>query len=245
MGSSASKYNPEVTAEQLIQGIPVSVDVKLAKVIWSSRMVLTCTESGREYLVRLPHGVNGVVLFHDGPEKTFPICMVVHNANLMWTRFGIKLPATPREGMEPRTEFMKWSFKKAIHEIYWFELEVGRGSVRTFERFEWRRSHGEEVGSLDLKKWGWKLVRVPEENERSIAKKEDRVDGFSSDGGEVVAVWGNKRGYYDMGHFELRGLALKGEFGESFALMALASCIMIRVNTMRQTVNSNSGGGGC
>lgn len=240
MGSSASKYRPEITTEQLIRGIPLSVDAKFCYGVLGSKMVLTCSNSGREYLVRLPHGFDGVILFHDGPEKTFPVCMVMHNESLTWSRYSIVLPAIPREGKAPRVEYVMRSSKNVILDIYWFDLEVDRGNIRTYETFEWRKSHGEEVESLDVRRLGWKLVRIPMGDARYIAKRGERVDGFSSDGGEIVAVWGNKWGFHDKGHFELRGSGLKGELGQSFALMALASCIMIRINSKRRKARNNN-----
>lgn len=79
------------------------------------------------------------------------------------------------------------------------------------EKFEWRTSHGAEVKSVDG--WyGFKLVRL-----NGQAKEGANA---SSDGKEVVAVWGDTSGNH-IGTLEILGAAKDGELGDYFHLLAL------------------------
>ena len=78
------------------------------------------------------------------------------------------------------------------HETWDFVVAVLSGNERYVEKFEWRRSHGDETASLRDGKstYGWKLVRLHSgDSTGTRAKDESRVLGESSDGKEVVAVW--------------------------------------------------------
>lgn len=234
MGCSASKFEPEVTVTSLRGCIPTVVDVKFAKSTTKVLINLKNPQTGKNWAVCLPYGFCGPIIFYDGPTNADPVMMVVHHENKRGTRFGVKLPESPTEKRMQTSETLNWTCKLAKSEIYWFELDVGSESSRRMERFEWRRSRGKEVESLEVAKWGWKLVMVSTSRRNSNEKQPRhlREDGFASDGGEVVAVWGSKYGLYTLGHFELRGRGLSGELGETFALMALASSITIECNTI-------------
>lgn len=232
MGTSASKFVPEVTATTLKAGMPTVVDVKFAKSITKVLINLTSLQTGRHWMVWLPDGFHGPIIFHDGPTNADPIMMVVHHENKRGTKFAVKLPESPNEKRGPRSETFTWVCGLAKNELYWFEIDVGYETSRRTERFEWRRSHGSEVESLNMATWGWKLVMKPSLPRRqSIGKQPHlRSMGFASDGGEVVAVWGSSHGLNNLGHFELRGRGKTGELGESFILMALASSLTIECN---------------
>lgn len=78
------------------------------------------------------------------------------------------------------------------HETWDFVIAVVSGNERYVEKFEWRRSHGDETASLRDGKstYGWKLVRLQSGDSTSNHSGDDsRVLGESSDGKEVVAVW--------------------------------------------------------
>lgn len=78
------------------------------------------------------------------------------------------------------------------HETWDFVIAVVSGNEQYPEKFEWRRSHGDEIASLRDGKstYGWKLVRLQSGNPTgNLTKGDSRVLGESSDGKEVVAVW--------------------------------------------------------
>jgi len=78
------------------------------------------------------------------------------------------------------------------HETWDFVIAIVTGNERYAEKFEWRRSHGDETASLRDGKstYGWKLVRLHSGDSFSRNARDDsRVLGESSDGKEVVAVW--------------------------------------------------------
>jgi hypothetical protein len=78
------------------------------------------------------------------------------------------------------------------HETWDFVIAVVSDNERYVEKFEWRRSHGDETALLRDGKstYGWKLVRLQSGNSTgNLTKGDSRVLGESSDGKEVVAVW--------------------------------------------------------
>jgi hypothetical protein len=78
------------------------------------------------------------------------------------------------------------------HETWDFVIAIASGNEWNAEKFEWRRSHGDETASLRDGKstYGWKLVRFHSGDPTgSNARDDSRVLGESSDGKEVVAVW--------------------------------------------------------
>lgn len=78
------------------------------------------------------------------------------------------------------------------HETWDFVIAVVTGNERYPEKFEWRRSHGDETASLRDGKstYGWKLVRLHSgDSTINHVRDDSRALGESSDGKEVVAVW--------------------------------------------------------
>lgn len=230
MGCSASKFVQEVTDLPLKGAIPDALDVKFAKSMTKVLINLTNPQKGTHWLAWLPYGFTGPIIFYDGPTNTDPVMMVVNHENKRGTKFGVRLPGYLKEKRTQESETLTWSCGFVKSELYWFEFEVSPGRT---ERFEWRRSRGKEVESLDMAKWGWKLVMESHGARKNSSEKQSRKlreEGFASDGGEVVAVWGASYGLSKLGHFELRDRGL--ELGDSFALMALATSLTVECNTI-------------
>jgi hypothetical protein len=108
----------------------------------------------------------------------------------------ITIPATSRSDYDSQGDgeisepFRRHASLK--HETWDFVIAVVSGNEQYPEKFEWRRSHGDETASLrDGKRThGWKLVRLHSGDSTSSHTRDDsRVLGESSDGKEVVAVW--------------------------------------------------------
>jgi hypothetical protein len=127
------------------------------------------------------------------------------------------------------------------HETWDFVLAVMTGIERQAEKFEWRRTHGDEIASLRGGKstYGWKLVRLRASDSAGVDIKEDsRILGESSDGKEVVAVWtddtqtwfrGDEKGV--VGKLEFAGIGASvgnGGLGEQWKIFAMMSALHMR-----------------
>ncbi|KAI6091651.1 hypothetical protein F4821DRAFT_226573 [Hypoxylon rubiginosum] len=119
-----------------------------------------------------------------------------------------------------------------------FTMVVGEGGREHAETFEWRRSRGSEVHTIDKDKVarGYKLVRLSGEAPTGGhgGKRKERPIGESSDGKEVVAVWvtnDNKRDPERPDRkpfqFQLCGSGLTGTLGKHFAFVALMTALKI------------------
>lgn len=135
------------------------------------------------------------------------------------------------------------------HETWDFVLAITSGNERHAEKFEWRRSHGDETASLRDGKstYGWKLVRLHfGKSTNADAKDDSRAQGESSDGKEVVAVWtddtqtwfrGAEKGV--VGKFEFIGSGAasddSGGLGEQWKLFAALSALHMRQVNLQYT----------
>lgn len=230
MGSSVSI--PPVTATKLTMGIPTVVDTKIPRTFMGVSVVLTDPQHSHNWLVRLPSGFRGPIVFYDGPNDFDSVMMVSHHLDRQRLQFGITLPESPSEGRQVSTEILNVDEKMVKSDLYWFELKLTYGG--TTERFEWRRSNGKEVGDVGFGGKGWKLVKLPPFDQRTQENvpREDRELGLAGDGGEVVAVWKYRHSMSRTGHFELCGSGTT--LGQSFALMALATAITLECNVIRK-----------
>lgn len=229
MGCSVSL--PEVTAT-LSLPIPTMADTRIRG--WFKKTILITTSLNAQlWLVVMPRGYYGALIFHDGPSAEDQVIAVAHHLNFRRTRFEITLPT--------RTELLNVDRGFFRSDVYWFETVVGL--YDEIERFEWRRSNGKEVMCLAFATKGWKLVRVATVN-NDIEKmtREERERGYASDGAQVVAVWTSKRIFSKKGHFRL---LLAGEkLGPIFHMMALASALTLESNVIRREHNRQCGSGG-
>jgi hypothetical protein len=237
MGNADSKITPEISAQTAERSFPTNLKVTYEKSISKIVCFLSEPDSEPSYTVSLPQGFWGPMIFHDGPSDKHPVLATVKDESKWGNKFGVSLPASSKEGVESRPELVKYEMVSK-KERYWFGLEVGHGDQRRLDRFEWRHSHGTEVKSLGGSKWGWKLVRLGRNSgteEHDTAEVTGGNEALASDGGEIVAVWADATGLTltRVGEFQLLGSGATGELGQSFSLMALASCLCIWLTTMR------------
>jgi hypothetical protein len=186
------------------------------------------------YELSFDNGWRGNMTLHGGPSKYHPPLATVERTGEMHEYFAITLPALPP--YQQRTELLHCpaSWKQPW---FWFAMEIGDGQHRRVERFEWRRSRGSEVRSIaDQSRWGhagWKLLRMGDESNDSKDQKKSgaRMDGYSSDQKEVVAVWAHagtmKSARSKVGDFGYRGSGATGEFGQLWSIMAVMTCMCI------------------
>lgn len=226
------KSLPEVSATTFSLPMPTMADTRI-RGWFKKRILITTPESSQQWLVVMPRGYYGPLIFHDGPNVEDGVMAVAHHLNWRRTRFEISVPSL--------TQLLHADRGLWRNDIYKFETVVGVDE--DLERFEWRRSYGKEVRDLEFATRGWKLVRVATiAHDTEKKPREDREKGFASDGAQVVAVWTSKRIFSKKGHFEL---LLPGEkLGPTFHKMALATALTLECNVIRRGHNRQRGCGG-
>ncbi|KAJ5529274.1 hypothetical protein N7527_002667 [Penicillium freii] len=109
-----------------------------------------------------------------------------------------------------------------------FEISVGpKGTTR--ERFEWRKSHGNEIRELVGFSYGWKLVRLTGPVNNVAGSRKERARGYTSDGLEIVALiahnasWSMTKGF----RFAFMGAGLTGTMGENWEVVVVTSALQL------------------
>jgi hypothetical protein len=154
-------------------------------------------------------------------------------------------PSTSSEIKEPLRKHTSLT-----HETWDFVCPIDSDGEREVEKFEWRRSHGDETASLRDGKstYGWKLIRLHSNNESDLVSSESQVSGHSSDGKEIVAVWtddsltwfrGDEKGV--VGKFEFLGSGADDGLGEQWKLFAVVSALHMRRVGLQQAQSTASG----
>ena len=243
MGSSHSTHaTPQLPTGLAKRGMPPVLQVKL-KHSWS-RLTATVNEPGASpsYCLTLPEGWYGSMTLRDGPLETDTPIAHCDMKGKMQLENVISLPPPTTGDARTGKEILRYKWGK--REKYWFAMDVGEGSSRRVEKFEWRRSKGKEVRKLGQGSFGWKLVRLSPgdcEEDRRHEKSEDEgeeeaegdgeevADAVTSDGKEVVAVWANaslrRMSMTNVGELKLCGAGATGDFGLRWGLMVVMTCI--------------------
>jgi hypothetical protein len=246
MGSSVSKagkipptLSPD-TPQNLVPQRFIATYVKSWK-----KLAIHISEPDQEpqYIVDFPLGAYGDMVMFNGPTTEHAPLANAKPEGKWGAHFKITLPEM--DGRPRHEEILRYkcNFKT---ERYWFAMEVGDGPSRHIEKFEWRRSHSQEVASLGGGKWGWKLVRSGSDDaEAEVPEKEgeDRHDGLTSDGKEIVAVWADpklKKSLSTVGEFEFRGSGASGELGRGWALMALLTRMCMWQKEYQATITASA-----
>lgn len=190
MGYPDSKMVPQISNQSAQRGIPSVLCVSYKKGVFSKILVhISEPEQEPIYSVSLSLGWYGRMLLHDGPDADSPVLAGSDIEGKWRTDFSIYLPPIP--GLEI-SESQILRSKGNMKECYWFGMQIGQGAGRHIERFEWRRSHGTEVNSVEESKYGWKLVRLghdaEEPDDDNPNKKPDWENEITNNGHEVVAV---------------------------------------------------------
>lgn len=220
MGCTASLLHRE--HNPVGHGLPMSLDVTIPR----SETSFFISSEEKRWLVRYPEGHSGPLYLHDGIHADSPVMVKVEKAQ--YGQFEVMLPILPKR--KNSVEKINWESKQFKSDIYWFELELHTHT----ERFEWRKCAPQMVGGLDLDfvSSGWILVRAPKSKEKNNnTLKNLREMGRDSDGAQIVAMWGAKRVYSKLIHFEIRDPGRN--FGQEFVLIALASALKLQLNILR------------
>lgn len=225
MGSSVSL--PEIEGVTPNLPMPTMADTRI-RGWFKKRIFITTTNNAQLWLVVLPRGYYGTLIFHDGPNLDDQVMALSHHIDFWRSKFELTLPSLKVTLHVIRNFFTS--------DLYWFDIPVGVDRVK--ERFEWRRSYGKEVQNLAFPTKGWKLVRLSTvDNPTFKIPRDEREIGFGSDGAQVVAVWSSKRIFSKKGHFEL---LLAGEkLGPLFLMVAWVSVLTLEINVIRKEHNRN------
>jgi hypothetical protein len=153
--------------------------------------------------------------------------------------------ASPSDSGEIKEPLRKHT--SLTHETWDFVCPIGSDGERQVEKFEWRRSHGDETASLRDGKstYGWKLIRL--HSESNVVSLDNKPSGHSSDGKEIVAAWtddsltwfrGVEKGV--VGKFAFTGSGADGGLGEQWKLFAVVSALHMRQVGLQQAKSTGS-----
>ncbi|KAM0248450.1 hypothetical protein ACHAP5_003395 [Fusarium lateritium] len=259
MGNSDSKpYPPQLSSEGLEKGIPpvirIAYQSSWKKYACYARVNLEAGAPNAEpmYIISLSKGLYGDITLHSGTSNESPPLATSSRIKQYRDDYQITLPSFSGHGVHEET----LRRPKGLKGRFWFGCLVGDGTEQRVERFEWRRSRGAEVRSVGQSSWGgYKLVRLGStDTKEDYTSSEDDLpegsssssnsgEGYTSDGKEIVAVWGNASCWKTMsgvGEFQFRGSGATGELGNMWALMAVMSCMSIWQKVQRDNATAGA-----
>jgi hypothetical protein len=251
MGHSDSKLAPQLTAKGAQKGLPPVIRITYQKgwkkLVCLAHISLYLGEPDSEptHSISFPKGWYGDIILHNGPHtESTPLAISTKDGSCR-TDYTISLPALPGTGFSGGEEILRHPTGRKGR--WWFGITIGEGADRHLERFEWRRSRGDEVKSIGQSKWGgYKLVRLGSSKEDEFSSDEDAADereGFTRDGKEIVAVWATSstfKSFTGVGELHFRGTGATGELGTLWALMTVMSCMSIWQKAQRDAATAGA-----
>ncbi|KAJ5179980.1 hypothetical protein N7492_003190 [Penicillium capsulatum] len=167
---------------------------------------------------------------HDGPTTKDPVMASVRGDK--WGRnrpFTITLPVRPGGSHQEDIMITMTPSSSTMHPTFSFDLTVG-GKGRVPERFEWRKSQGNEIKELATgTSYGWKLLRQSGPSRGVGGSRRERDQGMSSDGLEILALiahnasWSMTKGF----RIALMGTGLTGTLGETWEIVVMVSALQL------------------
>lgn len=229
MGQSSSKDGRVATVSSL--EIPPTINCYGPQSIMSSHGTLGQHEANPLFTYSMPRNMRSEMAFWLGTDTSLPPLARSKTTGLMSRDLEITLPDfVSNSGQLGGTHILRHE-QKWTKEQFWFATQIGD----TVERFEWRRSHGDEVKSVGRWKWGWKLVRMNSEVKEGEKNR-------TSDGKEVVAVFAPAtKTLTKIGEFQFVQGSSAEQLGDSWKAMSAFSLVCIVVIEM---VMSSSGAAG-
>ncbi|KAJ5607596.1 hypothetical protein N7537_004215 [Penicillium hordei] len=192
------------------------------------------TADEKLYAVSTPATVfnnKATIVLHDGPTNRHPVMATAQGDR--WGRsrpVAITLP--PRPGSQHQDSIVEQVVPggslKHFSPSHMFEISVGPKGT-TPEKFEWRKSHGNEIKELVGFSYGWKLVRLTGPVKNVAGSRKDRDRGYTSDGLEIVALiahnasWSMTKGF----RFAFMGAGLTGTMGENWEIVVVTSALQL------------------
>jgi hypothetical protein len=166
------------------------------------------------------------ITLHDGPSDKDPILATVHTDK--WGRVRpMILTLPPRPGGSHEDGIVEEMSIENHRSTFTFETDaVGKGAGR--ERFEWRKSHGNEISELSSgHSYGWKLVWLSGPESNVEGSRKEGPPGISSDGLEIVAILAHNRSLSMTKAFQFAflGTGLTGTLGETWEILTVVSAL--------------------
>lgn len=171
------------------------------------------------------------IVLHDGPTNKHPVMATAQGDK--WGRsrpVAITLP--PRPGSQHQDSIVEQVVPggslKHFSPSHMFEISVGPKGT-TPEKFEWRKSHGNEIKELVGFSYGWKLVWLTGPVKSVAGSRKERDRGYTSDGLEIVALiahnasWSMTKGF----RFAFMGAGLTGIMGENWEIVVVTSALQL------------------
>lgn len=171
------------------------------------------------------------VILHDGPTDKHPILATTRGDKWGRTRpVTVILPPRPASlHKDAIVAQMIPATSKHVSPTFTFEVDLA-GKSAGKERFEWRKSHGNEINELAAgHSYGWKLIRLLGPVSNAGGSRKERDFGVASDGMEIVALiahnasWSMTKGF----RFAFMGTGLTGALGEAWEIMTVASALQL------------------
>ncbi|CAI7594331.1 unnamed protein product [Penicillium glandicola] len=154
------------------------------------------------------------VVLYDGPTNKHPVMATAHGSQHENDIVEQVVPGGSLKHLSPS---------------YTFEICVGPKGT-TPERFEWRKSQGNEIKELAAGlSYGWKLVRLAGPVNSVGGSRKERDRGYTSDGLEIVALiahnasWSMTKGF----RFAFMGTGLTGTMGENWEIVVVISALQM------------------
>ncbi|EKV10210.1 polyketide cyclase [Penicillium digitatum] len=179
------------------------------------------------------------ILLYDGPTNKHPVMATAQGDK--WGRSRpIAITLLPRPGSQHEDAIVEQVIPggSLLHASpsYTFETSVGpKGTTR--EKFEWRKSYGNEFKELAGLSYGWKLARLTGPVNSVGGSKKERDRGYTSDGLEIVALiahnasWSLTKGF----RFIFMGAGLTGTMGEIWEIVVVTSALQLWVMDVQDT----------
>jgi len=145
------------------------------------------------------------IVLHTGPNETSP-ALATYSINRFSSDRCVELDPG-REGAQPLSQHVKRSFHACG-----FEVELAGPKGPRWEKFEWRRSRGQDIPRIGAQPWGHKLVWIT-----SVGPEEVVVAVCSRPGS---AYTGTK-----VFKFEFVGPGASGVLGDRWATMAVITAL--------------------
>ncbi|KUI53765.1 hypothetical protein VP1G_01058, partial [Cytospora mali] len=168
------------------------------------------------------------LVLHNGPTEDHPpLATVVYEQGAR--RMDVHLPPLPGQPPAPIPVLVP----SAMRSKFVFSVEVPWGAADgpaagyRKESFEWRRSNSPAIANLGGRSHGWKLVRLSNE----LPSGGLTVSGSgppAGDGHEVVAMCAHAvMSVSKLWKFAFTGTGVSGALGERWAVMAVATALVI------------------
>lgn len=169
-------------------------------------------------------GQPNTILRTTADKESTPLAMAHKPTGSGWRTSPITVP--PRPGGDWKEQV---STEMTIKSDMSSRFSVNVGTDRRLEYFEWRSSNGNEVRELSGSRIGrgFKLVRLMGPETGEGGKRHDREGGFTSDGKEIVAVFGYGNSMSSGPDFAFMGTGLTGAFGETWEIMAVMTFLRV------------------